>query len=71
MFLTEATLRREDVRNDIAAALSLSMALEYRILDHHDNCPFHDTATKSRAGLARLLGRFETQEQEEANDGSE
>ena len=59
--MTTATLNKEDVKNDIAAAPSLCMAIDLVVVDGHDNCPFrhNDTAKKAVDGLVRLLKRFE------------
>lgn len=59
--MTTATLNKEDVKKDIAAALSLCMAIDLVAVNGHDNCPFrkHETAKKAVNGLARLLKRLE------------
>lgn len=58
-----ATLDKQDVKNDIAAALSLCLVIDMGVVGGHDQCPFrsNDTAKKAVDGLVRLLGRFENE----------
>jgi hypothetical protein len=55
------TLQKQDVKNDIAAAMSMCLAIDLDVVDGHPCCPFREQGVAKKAvdGLVRLLGRFE------------
>lgn len=55
------TVNTQDVKNDVSAALSLSLAIKHEVLAGHAGCPYLTSGVvdKSINGLVRLLGRLE------------
>jgi hypothetical protein len=61
-FHKEALLNKQDVANDIAAALSMCLAISLGVVRGHECCPYCRTAEKAVRGLEQLLARFVKEE---------
>ncbi len=57
-FKDMAILRRQDVLDDIAAALNVCRSIKLGVVQGHERCPFDLASDMAEEGLVRLMARF-------------
>lgn len=53
------TLRKEDVRNDLAGIIAVTRAKHHLKVVGHESCPYRESEERALDGVFRLLSRLE------------